>query len=769
MSETFFSKEEEQIDASPNKINLLPFLRIIKRKAWLVVFITAIVAAAYSYWDWKRNSTSQYAGSFQLLVEPLTITAKLSEPATLTDSRGMPNEKLLAVDYPTIVRILRSKDLLTKIATEVREDYPGFGVIELAKNLRVERIGTDRMDTSKILAITYREEDPKLVQLVLDTTAREYLDYSLDTRIKEIRTGLEFVRQQLPELNQKVAKNLNQIQQLQEKYRMIKADSKGESVLATLRGIELEKIDIQREIEEQTKIQQNFKSKLNLTVDEAIAISSLRENSNYQNLLSQYKEKERELAVVSATFNSNSPQMISIQEEKQELLSLLNAETRRLVLQEGLSGNPNRFLVNNNENSVLMSLVEQLVETANNLEALKARQKALAGSASSFEEQARQFPEVSRRYHELQQELAIANRTREQLLIQQDKLQVQASQTHTPWTIISQPEVITDSEGNPAPLPTDSDNRILKGLVGGLMIGIVTAILLDRRKNKFFTVEDILDITKPSPILGEIPFNHNLLKARKQKSLVKSWFDVPTQYLPNMRDVDNAHFNFLDAFDRLYANVYLRYREKSLHSLAICSPAKGDGRSTIALYLARQIAARGKKVLLVDANSFNYRLPDKLISATQAGDNLFVLVASQELLEDSLQREKLMRELQIKYDYVIYDTPPLLDSVTASFLSVETDGVLLAAAIDRTDKTLFMKALEQIETFKLPLLGVVVNHIGSDELPTEKLTGLNNTKYFQSKDTKESLDTEADSEASDNHNSLKNKPKTIKPSNNNLR
>lgn len=766
MTNIFSGKDDEEVEVSSpqKKISLLPFLRIIRRKAWLIAAITALVAAAYIYWDKKQNPTTQYEGNFQLLVEPLTFEAKLSEPTTLTDSNGVPNEKLLAVDYPTLIKILTSRDILSDIAEKVRAKYPDFNINQLTKNLTVERVGETRIDESKIISISYNEEEPELVQLVLQEAAQEYLDYSLETRIQAIGTGLQFIERQLPELNQKVTRSRNEIQELQEQYQMVEAQSKGETLLETVRQIEQEQLATQKEIEEQTRIKNNLQSKLNINVDEAIAISALQENTSYQNLINQLKDKERELAVASATFYPGSPQLTQLREEKQELVDLLDAQTRQILATGELSARISKFLVANNEDSILLGLVQQLVEAENQLQVLQARQQALSRNASTFEEQLQRFPQVSRKYQELQKELEIANTTREQLLVQKDRLQIQASQTQTPWSIVSEPQLATDEFGNPVPTSEDSKMRIIKGLAGGLLIGIVTAIFLERKSNKFYTIDDVNDVTAPSPILGEIPFNPNLLKSEDRKTLVKSWFDLPAQYIPSLGEVDEKHYEFLDAFDRLYANLYLRYRSNSIHSLAICSPAKGDGRSTIALYLARQIAARGKKVLLVDASSFSYQLPERLVSATQAGENFFVLIASQALLENSVQREKLMSEFRTKYDYVIYDTPPLLDSVTASLLSVDTDGVLLVAAIDRTNKSLFTKAFEQIETFKIPLLGIVTNHAGSEILADrQEMLSIEQNKFFQSDRENSTLDAETDERSADKNST--HQPKSIKPSN----
>ena len=301
----------------------------------------------------------------------------------------------------------------------------------------------------------------------------------------------------------------------------------------------------------------------------------------------------------------------------------------------------------------------------------------------------------------------------------------------------------------------------------GLVCGVGTAVLVEKKGDRFYTTDDVVDVIKSSPILGEIPFNPHLSQFTSYDSPTKSQLDLSIGYLPSMGGVDSIYAEFLNAFDKLYANIHLRYRYESVRSIAICSPIRGDGRSTIALNLAKQIAARGKKVLLVDENSFNYQLPDELMSVEQAEENLFVLIASHKVLNDSGQREKLMNEFKDNYDYVIYDTPPLLNSVTAGLLSVDTDGILMVTAIGRTSKSSFMEAFKQIQDFKLPLLGIVTNNLGSDNLPrdtTDKFDGFETTKFLESTQNTHLLDAETSSQPEEgNHSQANNSNSAINP------
>lgn len=711
MSNLFFERTENERSFPPQpRASIWPLLRTIKRQALLITAVTATFTLLYSNIN-NKQPLREYAGNFQLLVEPITSTAKSSDPIAVADSGSRASE-LLEVDYPSTLEILTSRNILSDVVQQVKTQYPAFNLEQLKLNLQVERIGNNKLDASKIIAISYKDKDPGLVQLVLDSTAQKYLDYSLNSRKQGVDQGLEFIERQLPKLNDQISQTLNEIQDLQEEYQITEANATGESVFGSLQEIKLQKQENTKEISEKTRVVNNLQSQLNISIDEAIAISTLRENPNYQNLITQLNDLERELAASSARFNANSPQIRTLESEKQEILALLNTATSKILRNEEVSGRANRFLVVNNQDSILLSLVRDLVTSANELEILDARRAAINENLSSSQQQAQEFPEIARQYKKLQQELKLASGTREKLLVQKDKLDIQASQTKAPWSIVNEPAIPQDSAGQPKPIPIPvrTPNKYLQGLLGGLVLGIVAAMLWEKMRDVFYNSEDVNTAKTSSLVLGEIPYNRSF----QQKYAVKNWLNLT----PKVSQKEEDDENFLAAFERLFANIYFRYRDQQIRSIAICSPSGGDGKSTVATGLARAIANQGRRVMLVGANSFSYQLPENITSVNQVEENLYISIVSLAAMNSSIQRDKLMKEFQAEYEYVIYDTPAMMDSVTANFLSVNTDGVLLVTALGKTKKSLFNQALEEIEGFRLPLLGIVTNQ--------NKSTGLSN-------------------------------------------
>ena len=185
-------------------------------------------------------------------------------------------------------------------------------------------------------------------------------------------------------------------------------------------------------------------------------------------------------------------------------------------------------------------------------------------------------------------------------------------------------------------------------------------------------------------------------------------------------------------------NLQFSSVDKEIKSVVITSPEPSDGKSTIATNLAIVLAQQGKQVLLVDTDlrkpsvhySFNASNLDgitsvltKKISLNQAIfntsiPNLDILTSGpippnpSEML-DSKAMVTLMKEVETVYDYVVYDTPPLLVVTDAQIMANKCDGVVLVVASGKTKKDRAIRAKQLIEKANSYLLGVVVNGVES--------------------------------------------------------
>lgn len=188
-------------------------------------------------------------------------------------------------------------------------------------------------------------------------------------------------------------------------------------------------------------------------------------------------------------------------------------------------------------------------------------------------------------------------------------------------------------------------------------------------------------------------------------------------------------------------NILFSSVDKEIKTILITSPDPAEGKSTTSANLAIVLAQQGKNVLLVDADlrkasvhySFNISnmngLTNILTRMTTTSEtiskthipNLEVLSSGpippnpSELL-NSEAMEKVMKELKHRFDYIIFDTPPVLAVTDSQVLANKCDGVVMVVASGKTRKDRALQSKELLIKAKSQLLGVIVNGVESTKM-----------------------------------------------------
>lgn len=184
------------------------------------------------------------------------------------------------------------------------------------------------------------------------------------------------------------------------------------------------------------------------------------------------------------------------------------------------------------------------------------------------------------------------------------------------------------------------------------------------------------------------------------------------------------------------SNLHFSSVDKEIKTIVITSPEPSNGKSTTSANLAVVLAQQGKQVLLVDTDlrkptihhTFKASNLDGLtsvltkeisllqaIAATQV-PNLKILTSGpippnpSELL-DSKSMEMIIEELKECFDYVIFDTPPILAFADSQIMANKCDGVIMVVSSGKTKKDRAMKAKYLLEKANALLIGAVVNGV----------------------------------------------------------
>ncbi|MCX7595234.1 MAG: polysaccharide biosynthesis tyrosine autokinase [Fischerella sp.] len=714
-------------------LDLRPLVRMFQRNLLLITSIAGLVATITIYF--VLSSPRNYEGNFQILVEPVTSEAKLTDPSFISRNGEVNSNSKTDVNYPSLLRVLQGTEMLGRIVQKIQARYPEVTYEKLNQNLVVQRVGEDLHNSTNIIEVIYKDSDPEKVEFVLSEIAKEYLSFSLNDRKKRINAAVKFIDAQLPKLQQQVSTLEGNLQRFQQKYKLSDPESQVEELSQQVREVEAQKLNAQKDLQENKRLYERLQQQLRLTPDEALAASTLSQEPRYQELLGELKKLESVMAMEAARFSEEHPSFQKLRQQQQNLSQLLNQEAQKILGQKLSTQQVNPQLLNF-QDSTRLGLIKQLVDTSNNIQVLESRLGALAQSEAYLAQQVKQFPVNMRQYNELRRRLEIATKTLNQLSIQRETLQVDAAQREVPWEVVSPPRIPRDENGNLISTKSDNLKKIAMGLVAAGALGLGAAALKEKHSDVFYTSEDIENEIK-LPVLEVVPWNEN---AQRHSSEIVGAMEGTEE-----------DTKFLSAFDSLYASVRFIAGAPKTQSLVVTSPAPGDGKSTIALHLAQAAAYMGKKALLVDAN---FRLPhlhtklglenvhglSNMISEDLAPrpantqlsriqNNLFVLTSGKILpsstrMLGSTQMQHVMEQFHQAFDLVIYDTPHLLGFADTYFLAEHTDGILMVVGVGKTKRSLLTRALHRLQMLRLPVVGIVANNIETSKKSSSSFSNL---------------------------------------------
>jgi capsular exopolysaccharide synthesis family protein len=271
------------------------------------------------------------------------------------------------------------------------------------------------------------------------------------------------------------------------------------------------------------------------------------------------------------------------------------------------------------------------------------------------------------------------------------------------------------AEYAPPPDKPDQDKRVkvqAAGMVGGLFLGMLLALLVDKFDKRLRDPRDVEPLLG-APLLGTIPKINELkrIKGEQARNLIAEEFRVIRTQL-------------------LFGNPELQHKV-----IAVTSPQPGDGKTSLAVNLAISIAKAGRRVLLIDSD---LRKPDihrifnisdtpgfsEVISGSHEPalvikksdiDGLDVLPAGTPLTRPSelLSRAEVARTLDALaevYDHIVLDTAPLLPVSDTHVLAGIVDGVLCSfnAEVDRDTVTMVQDILRRS---RANVIGTVMNQV----------------------------------------------------------
>ncbi|MBU1090715.1 MAG: CpsD/CapB family tyrosine-protein kinase [Candidatus Omnitrophica bacterium] len=232
------------------------------------------------------------------------------------------------------------------------------------------------------------------------------------------------------------------------------------------------------------------------------------------------------------------------------------------------------------------------------------------------------------------------------------------------------------------------------------------------------------------------------LEKLDQKSEVKYQFiakkTVDSKIDPRIVSFYEPHSPVTEQYRTLRTNIQSIKTEKPIKAITITSSTHSEGKTITAINLAISMAhdLNKKEILLVDADLRRAKITKYLGVSSETGladlisngsnideallnigiNNLTILPAGKiprnpaEII-GSAKTKGLINALKSKYDFIIFDTPPVIPVTDAGLLGAQTDGVIMVIKAGRTQKGVVGHSEGILKQAQAKLLGYILTNI----------------------------------------------------------
>ncbi len=712
------------------QIDFQKYWLVLKRR-WLPA--TAIFMGVTSVFVLSALSKKPiYEAEAQLLIR----TDKSSKLVGLEDERGQ--VEVLGKDSNPIVteaEILQSRPILETVVKELNlENGQGkpLNYQAIAGNLDVKPIvGT------AVLQVFYQDGDPELAAAIVNKVIELYVQEDTLSNRAEAASARQFIKDQLPKIESTVAKAEADLRQFKTENRIANLSQEAANKIDTIESLESQIDAVNVELEEVNGRFEQLRSRLNISWEEAVAISALGRTAVSQ-LVTELQNVRIDLVNQSDRFSENAPQVISLKQREAELETLLNNQIEQIQGDKQISSLKTKLL-NISPGDSEQSMINELAGMGVQRTGLLNKLAALESNLQVRQQNLKKLPLLEEQQRELERRVEATQSTYQTLLGQLQATQVAENQNVGNVRIIA--NAIVPQQ------PTGSTRKKLIILIGGAMgalLGAASAFLLDFNDRSIKNSKEAEEIFG-YPLQGIIP-NLNQLEATEDNNPTTAEIHrisgTNHNSLVSLKDLQFDDLRTREAYQMLQANLKFLSTDWDRQAIAITSSVPQEGKSQVAHDFARSLAQLGKKVLLIDGDmrrprqhsilglSNSVGLSNILLAqiewqeaVQQVTTNLEVLTAGVvpndpvSLLNS--QRMKILTEtLMNSYDCIIVDTPPLMGMADAVILGSIVDGLLLVVRPGVVDYESAFAAKKLLVNTEQHVLGIVANGVNVKNEPS---------------------------------------------------
>ena len=700
------------------------------RKYWYAsVLTTALMMGVIGYVT--ATQTRIYRSAVQIAIDlkgGSSFAEKLAQGSG--DNGGQSEDRTIAIE--TITQSLRSKSMIAQAIGLIPDPKLRPSVAQVLQGLAIQS-----KPDSNVLTVSYTAVNQDEIVAVLNGLSKVYIDYSIKTKKARTNNSIEFIGSQLPSSRKRLATSASQIEEFRIKYRFVDPATSATTLDGYRQSI-VAKINESRSTYYQTQQQyQELKKQLNsvgLSSDGNLSTTMLTQDSAFQELFKQLNELELKYNQESVRFSPENPLIVALKEKRDGVRVLLRERSQQVLKRQVDERELTKSAIPNVGNNLAQNLANRQAELETSLVAQTAQVQSLEAVYQQVQTQIAQLPGLQKKYTELQREYQIASQELTVFLQKVQELKIVNAEQVVPWRLLDPPEYPN------LPLSPDVPRQMGLGAIGSILAGVLVSVGLNKLDDRVDNPDSVKAMTG-MPVLSLIPRVDNL----DQSSSMRGGTFLQTSKGKNK---DYAYWSFVESIRTLALGIGLtsdRQAKQVGKIIAMTSSLPKEGKSTIAFHTANTLAELGYRVLLIDAdmhkatiahlctNSPLFKredcddsdgLSDAIVGSRNWKDllkispesKLNVMFSGKQTLNsivlfNSPRLLRLMEEWRQEYDYVIFDTPPVVGVSDTRLLASLVDGLVYIVSLNVAQKQIIDRGIEIISSLRTPVLGLAINRV----------------------------------------------------------
>ena len=692
---------------------------------WFILGISCAVMSVTSLLAITSKPT--YQSYMQILV---SYNSDKSLPASKPEktTKDLQKPQLSSIDYSSQVKLMLSAKLVQKAVNLLHTDYPQMTIEDIYSNSKIDKtsslsltqlpVNTEvNQNLNQVFSISFTDKDPLKSKRVLQALEKVYQDYNTDQKNQRINQGLVFANNHLPQLQKDVLKAEKKLEKFRQQNNLIDPILQSKISLQSLADIQKQRQKTRAQLQDVQTRHNSIEEAIASSHQKQINIDDSLESRQYQALIRELKQTEKELTQARILYTEKYPIIEQLKQKKQIIVTLLQQQGQNKAVDINSKSKSSGQIIPKLENDLTQLKVNAL--------GLIAHDRDLAKSEQEIRSLLSKYPNLITEYKRLVANVEIYRKTLQQLTQVQNSLGVKIAQEGFNWQILEEP-ALGIHIGNLRWL------LIVGGILIGPILGLAAALIWGKFNNAIFYTQDLQNLTNIQ-LLGSVP------RLGKRKD---SWTSqLQSIVRDKSKNLDISHQEIIknlpnhQNLDIIYQNIQMLNNSLPLKSLMLTSALPGEGKTTLALGLGSSAARMHQRVLVIDANLRSPSLHKTLGLTNDWGLSLLLVddinpsfhnyiqpihpaidvLTAGPIPEDvanllsSERMQELMDLFAQNYDLVLIDAPSVLDTVDGRIVASLCNGIIMVGRIGKVTPNKLMEATEILS--KLNLIGIIGNEV----------------------------------------------------------